>query len=95
METPRDDARTLCEALVLREGRIGASSPEAVGGPLTQVGWADRDIELGSLRPAAISGESGRRSAEPAGSARGLDLAALARKPTLTPSEALAVPNTL
>jgi len=40
------------EAIVLREGRIIASSAEAVGDPLNAVGWVDRELEIVSVGPA-------------------------------------------
>ncbi|MDH4017218.1 MAG: hypothetical protein OEV20_07765, partial [Actinomycetota bacterium] len=34
------------EAVVLKEGRIVASGQHAVGGPLKEAGWIDREIEI-------------------------------------------------
>ncbi len=74
------------DALVLREGRVVATSPEVVGGPLGEAGFADRSIELWAPTrrdwQKREEGEDGE-----------LSLAALARKPTLTPLEALAILN--
>lgn len=74
-------------AFALREGRIVAANPEAAGDPLNAAGWAHRPIELWSARAAR------RRTREPAPRAEsqsGPTLAELARKPTLTPAEAVA-----
>ena len=84
-----DPARILAEtpdAIVLREGRVVATGPEFVGDPLMEAGFADRSIELWSAAPAVQQHQEEREGEE-------LSLAALARKPTLTPFEAMAVLN--
>jgi hypothetical protein len=84
-----DPARILVQtpdAIVFREGRVVAIGPEAVGGPLSEAGFADRSIELW----AAIPPERWKRD-EPAEGE--LSLAALASKPTLTPGEVIALLN--
>ncbi len=85
------------EAIVLREGRIIASSAEAVGDPLTAVGWVDRELDIVSVGPAEPAPHP--RSAARAAVAAPLSPAAagppleeveaerfeqLARQPTLT-----------
>jgi hypothetical protein len=72
------------DALVLREGRVVATSPEVVGGPLGDAGFADRSIELWAPT-------RGDRQKREKGEDEGLSLSALAKKPTLTPLEALAI----
>ncbi len=84
-----DPARILAEtseAIVLREGRVVATKPEAVGEPLVEAGFADRSIELWAISP------RGPRKREQ-GDDEALSLAALAAKPTLTPLEVLAILN--
>jgi hypothetical protein len=84
-----DPARILAEtpdAIVLREGRVVATGPEAVGDPLTEAGFSDRSIELWkATQPGPREGG--------AGEAGGPSLAALLAKPTLTPLEVLAILN--
>jgi hypothetical protein len=84
-----DPARILAEtpeAIVLREGRVVATTPEVVGGPLTEAGFADRSIELWAA--SQRSPRKGERSEDEVPS-----LAALASKPTLTLVEVLAILN--
>jgi hypothetical protein len=84
-----DPARILVEtpdALVLREGRVVATGPEAVGGPLTEAGFADRSIELWRASRPDPRRKGGSEDGE-------LSLAVLAAKPTLTPLEVLAILN--
>ena len=84
-----DPARILVQtpdAIVLREGRVVATGPEAVGDPLSEAGFADRSIELWAVAPS----EQWKRD-EPAEGE--LSLAALASKPTLTPGEVIALLN--
>ena len=84
-----DPARILVQtpdAIVLREGRVIATGPEMVGGPLSAAGFADRSIELWAVTPP----EQWKRD-EPAEGE--LSLAGLASKPTLTPGEVIALLN--
>jgi hypothetical protein len=84
-----DPARILAEtpdAIVLREGRVVATGPEFVGDPLTRAGFADRSIELWSATPAVGRNREERRDGE-------LSLADLAKKPTLTLFEVMALLN--
>jgi len=84
-----DPARILVQtpdAIVLREGRVVATGPETVGGPLVEAGFADRSIELWASAPPDRWGRDEGAEGE-------LSLAALARKPTLTPFEVLAILN--
>jgi hypothetical protein len=83
------------DAIVLREGRVIAASAEAVGEPLTAVGWVDRELEIVSAGPAEeapLEGAVGA-SSSPYGSPVGKGplaaneaqrFAQLSRKPTLT-----------
>jgi hypothetical protein len=84
-----DPARILvrtADAIVLREGRVIATGFEVVGEPLTTAGFADRSIELWAATP------SDRwKPDEPAEGE--LSLATLAKKPTLTPGEVIALLN--
>jgi len=84
-----DPARILAQtpdAIVLREGRVIATTPEMVGEPLSAAGFADRSIELWAATPSAR-----RQRDEPAEGE--LSLAELAKKPTLTPGEVIALLN--
>ena len=74
------------DAIVLREGRVVATGPEAVGGPLVEAGFADRSLELWAAAPA-----DRWRGDEPAEEES--SLAILASKPTLTPGEVIALLN--
>jgi hypothetical protein len=74
------------DAIVLREGRVVATSPEVVGGPLGEAGFTDRSIELWA--PSRRN-----RQKREKGEGAGLSLAALAKKPTLTPLEVVAILN--
>ena len=90
-----DPARVLVstpDALVLAEGRVVATSPEAAGGPLTRAGWAERGIEIWRAAPAHRAGPPpGRaRAGSEAGERTGPSLAELRHKPTLTTAEAMA-----
>ncbi len=89
-------------AFALRDMRIVASSPEAASGPINEMGWIDREIELVAVPMArglkwernrgktrgAQSDES-RGSSED--SAQAERIAELVKKPTLTTGEAMAV----
>ena len=68
-------------AFALDRGRIIAAQIEAGSVLLNQLGWADRPLEI--IDPRSTGGVA--RSATPAGS----EIAALAKKKTLTPAEAL------
>jgi hypothetical protein len=84
-----DSARILVQtpdAIVLREGRVVATGPEAVGVPLSDAGFADRSIELWAAAP-----PKRWKPEEPAEGEH--SLAALASKPTLTPGEVIALLN--
>ncbi len=78
------------DAFALREGRVIATSPEAASEPVNLAGWVDRPIELWtarsarSLRPVRDEEGRGEEGGEP-------DIAALAAKETLTPTEAMAL----
>jgi hypothetical protein len=72
------------EAIVLREGRVVATKPEAVGEPLVEAGFGNRSIELWAINP-----RGPRKRAQSDDEA--LSVAALAAKPTLTPLEVLAI----
>jgi hypothetical protein len=74
------------DAIVLREGRVVATGPEAVGVPLVEAGFADRSLELWAAAPA-----DRWRGEEPA--EEELSLATLASKPTLSPDEVIALLN--
>jgi hypothetical protein len=87
-----DPARILAEtpeAIVLQEGRVVATTPEAVGEPLSEAGLADRSIELWAVRQRSPRTPREREQ----GGDEGLSLAALANKPTLTLVEMLAILN--
>lgn len=84
-----DPARILVQtpdAIVLREGRVIATGFEVVGEPLTAAGFADRSIELWAANP------SDRWEPDPPAEGE-LSLSELARKPTLTPGEVIALLN--
>jgi hypothetical protein len=84
-----DPTRILAEtpdAIVLREGRVVATGPEVIGGPLVEAGFAERSIEVW----AASRGDPWKRGE---GEDQKLSLAALAKKPALTPLEVLAILN--
>jgi hypothetical protein len=74
------------DAIVLREGRVVATGPEAVAAPLVEAGFADRSLELWAAAPA-----EGWRGHEPVEDER--SLATLASKPTLAPGEVIALLN--
>jgi hypothetical protein len=74
------------EAIVLREGRVVATGPEVVGGPLVEAGFADRSLELWAAVP-----PDRWRGDEPAEEER--SLATLASKPTLSAGEVIALLN--
>jgi hypothetical protein len=74
------------DAIVLREGRVVATGPEAVGGPLVEAGFGDRSIELWAASP------PDRREGEERAEGE-LSLATLAGKPSLTPGEVIALLN--
>jgi hypothetical protein len=74
------------DAIVLREGRVVATGPEAVAAPLVEAGFADRSLELWAAAPA-----EGWRGHEPVEEER--SLATLASKPTLAPGEVIALLN--
>ncbi|MBW2275313.1 MAG: hypothetical protein JRG96_18760 [Deltaproteobacteria bacterium] len=83
------------EAIVLQEGRVIAASAEAVGEPLTAIGWIDRELEIVSVGPAEeappggagtlpASGFGAPADAGPLDAEEEQGFARLVRKPTLT-----------
>jgi hypothetical protein len=74
------------DAIVLREGRVVATGPETVGGPLVEAGFGDRSIELWAASPPDRREGEERVEGE-------LSLATLAGKPSLTPGEVIALLN--
>ena len=80
------------DAIVLREGRVIAASAEAVGEPVTAVGWVDREIQIMSpgsaggerLESIATSPYGSPQEQGPLDEAEAQRFAQLSRKPTLT-----------
>lgn len=77
---------TSAEGVALREGRIVAASHEAASELIGRAGWVDARIEI--LTPGARAAAS---SGGEAAGARDSELSALAKKPTLSPAEAMRV----
>ena len=91
IDSSRIVARTR-EGFALKEGRIVATGHSAAGELLTLASWTDRSVEL--YVPSSTvrrSGGRGARESSSDGSRPGINMAELAKKPTLTPFEALAV----
>lgn len=96
-----DDDRVVAEmdgAFALRSKRVVAASPEAAGGPINQMGWVDKEIELIAVPMGqGLVWETNRHKNqdEPAGKpvdkAQAERIAALMSKATLTSAEAIAV----
>ena len=80
------------QGFAVREGRIVATGHSAAGTLLTLASWTDRPLELyvPSSTPVRRSGARGEPESDADGSSAGINIAELARKPTLTPFEALA-----
>ncbi len=76
------------DALVLREGRVVATSAEAAGESLTAAGWVDRDIELWAPE-ASAQRTAPVPSAAPTAAEAASGLAELADRPTLSAAEAV------
>jgi hypothetical protein len=90
IESPRVVARTR-DGFALREGRIIATSHSAAANLLALAGWTDRSLELYVPSSARVRKSRGVSTSEPDGSRPEVDIAALAKKPTLTAYEALSV----
>ncbi|MEE8582155.1 MAG: hypothetical protein V3T33_11265 [Myxococcota bacterium] len=98
MRSALDPARIVAEtpdAIALIEGRVIAANVEAVSDPVNQAGWAERKIELFTLRRdnGLERGRKGARGGEM--DERRTRLNELAKKPTLTPGEAIFVLNAM
>ncbi len=81
------------EGFALKEGRIVAAGHSAAGELLTLADWTDRSLELYVPSSSRVrrSGRGGEPASDSDGKGPGINIAELAKKPTLTPFEALAV----
>ncbi len=91
IDSSRIVARTQ-QGFAVTEGRIVATGHSAVETLLTLANWTDRSLELyvPSSTRVRRSGGGGEPESDADGSSPGINIAELAKKPTLTPFEALA-----